>query len=96
MYRQEEKKKLKWKMDLEDIIVHAPVLNVLENVDILEERRRFHIRDDPFELSNNQFIQLFRLSKPAARYIINAVEPHLIPQTRISAIDATTKVIILK
>lgn len=88
-------------MDLEDIILNVPVINALENaenaLENAEQRRKiFHIRDDPFELDNEQFITLFRLSKAAARYVIDLVEPHLIPQTRISAIDSTTKVIILK
>ncbi|XP_066600856.1 putative nuclease HARBI1 [Prorops nasuta] len=80
-------------MNLDDIIVNVPVINVLENAEIIEEPRRFfHIRDDPFDLTNEQFIQLFRLSKNAANYVINRVEPHLNPQTRISALDSTTKV----
>lgn len=84
-------------MDLEDIILNVPIINALENAEIAEQRRRiFHIRDDPFELDNKQFITLFRLNKAAARCIIDLVEPHLTPQTRISAIDFTTKVIILK
>lgn len=84
-------------MDLEDIILNVPIINALENAEMAEERRRiFHIRDDPFELPDKQFIELFRLSKDAARYVIDLVEPHLTPQTRISAIDPTTKVIILK
>jgi len=37
-------------------------MGVLENVEI-PERRRFKIREDPFELSDRQFIQLFRLNK---------------------------------
>lgn len=81
-------------MDLDDIIINAPIINVLDNVDVLERRQRFHIRDDAFELSNKQFIQLFRLNKAAARYVIEIVEPHLIPQRRISAINSTSKVII--
>lgn len=84
-------------MDLEDIILNVPIINALENAEMAEQRRRiFHIRDDPFELSNEQFITLFRLNKASARYVIDLVEPYLTPQTRISAIDSTTKVIILK
>jgi len=82
-------------MDLDDIIINAQIMNNLENVDIPERRRRFHIREDPFELSNREFIQLFRLNKAAARNLIEIVEPHLTPQTRISAMDSTTKVIII-
>jgi len=66
-------------------------MNNLENVDIPERRQRFHIREDLFELSNRKFIQLFRLNKAAARNLIEIVEPHLTPQTRISAMDSKTK-----
>ncbi|XP_024878548.1 putative nuclease HARBI1, partial [Temnothorax curvispinosus] len=80
-------------MDLEDVVINAPIMNALENVDIPERRRRrFHIREDPFELSNKEFVQLFRLNKAAATKLIEIVEPHLAPQTRISAINLTTKV----
>jgi hypothetical protein len=82
-------------MNLDDIVINAPIVGALENVEI-RPRRRFHIRDDPFELSNRQFIQLFRLNKAAARNLIEIVEPYLIPQRRISAIDSTTKVNILR
>ena len=85
-------------MDLEDILLHVPILNALENAEIAGQRRRriFNVRDDPFDLDSEHFIKLFRLNKAAVRYIIDLVEPHLIPQTRISAIDSTTKVIYFK
>jgi len=84
-------------MDLDDIILNMQIINALENAEIAEQRRRiFNIRDDPFELDSELFIKLFRLNKAGVSYIIDLVEPHLIPQTRISAINSTTKVIILK
>lgn len=83
-------------MDLENIVLNVPIINALENAEIAERRRIFHIRDDPFELSNEQFITLFRLNKASARYVIDLVESHLTPQTSIFAIDSTTKVNILK
>lgn len=90
-------------MNLEDIIINVPIINALQNAEIVEERRDRNIRynyricdqDDPFELPNKKFVQLYRLSKAAARYVIDIVEPHMTPQTRISAISPTTKVIIL-
>lgn len=79
-------------MDLDEIVIHAPIIHLLENVDI-PRRLRFHIRDNPFEeLTDQEFIRLFRLNKRAARNLLNIVEPHLIPPTRISAMDAITKV----
>jgi len=83
--------KAKINMDLDDVIINAPIMGVLENMEIPQRRRRFNIREDPFELSNRQFIQLFRLNK-AVRNLIEIVEPYLIPHRRISAIDSTTKV----
>lgn len=85
-------------MDLEDIIINAHVIDMLdrvENFDIPPRRPRFHVRDDPFELEDEDFIRVFRLNKAAARNLIEIVEPHLIRPTRISAIDSVTKVIIL-
>jgi len=87
--------KAKINMDLDDVIINAPIMGVLENMEIPQRRRRFNIREDPFELSNRQFIQLFRLNKAAVRNLIEIVEPYLIPQ-RISAIDYTTKVNIIR
>jgi len=43
-------------MDLDDVLINAPIMGVLENVEIPERRRRFNIREDPFD---RQFIQLF-------------------------------------
>jgi len=84
-------------MDLDDIILNMQIINALENAEIAEQRRRiFNIRDDSFELDSELFIKLFRLNKTGLSYIIDLVEPHLIPHTRISAINSTTKVIILK
>lgn len=83
-------------MDLDDIVLNAAEMGILQN-DIPERRRRrFHIRDDPFELSDNEFIRLFRLNKAAATNLINIVEPHLYPQKRISAMNSVTKVIIFQ
>lgn len=79
------------KMDIEDIVLNIPVINVIE---IEEQRRpRFHVRDDPFDLSDEDFIKIFRLNKHTASNLIDIIEPHLIAETRISAIDSVTKVI---
>jgi len=48
--------KAKINMDLDDVIINVPIMGVLENVEIPERRRRFNIREDPFELSDRQFI----------------------------------------
>jgi len=65
-------------------------------MEIPERRRRFNIREDPFELSDQQFIKLFRLNKATVINLIEIVKSNLIPQRRISAIDSTTKVNIIR
>jgi len=52
---------------------------------------RFHLRDDPFELSERQFISLYRLDKDATDDIIDIVEQYH-PQRRSSALDASVQV----
>lgn len=56
--------------------------------------RVYNNRDSAFDLSNTQFKKIFRLDKPATRQLINIVEPHMIDQTRSSALDIDTKVIL--
>ncbi|XP_025156197.1 uncharacterized protein LOC112588049 [Harpegnathos saltator] len=52
---------------------------------------RFHIRDDPFELLERQFINLFRLKKETANRLINIVEDNFVEPSRSSALDATVQ-----
>jgi len=80
-----KKKQAKIDIDLDDVIINA-IMGVLENVKIPERRKRFHIREDSFELSDRQFIQLIRLNKAAVRNLIKIVEPYLISQRRIKKI----------
>lgn len=60
-------------MALNDLIIFYGI-GVLEEVENNADRpqRRFHNRDDPFELSDRQFIRLFRLTKGLMRFVIDS------------------------
>lgn len=56
-------------------------------------RVRFHLSEDPFNgLSDEGFVKVYRLSKDMVTDLIQLLEPHLIPPTRISALNAERKV----
>lgn len=74
----------------------------LEAVRLLEEveeramvRQLFHVRNDPFELSNKDFIRLYRVNKriAIAEDVINIVSEYINEQSRrSSALDINTQV----
>lgn len=72
----------------------------LEAVRLLEEveeramvRQLFHVRNDPFELSNKDFIRLYRVNKRIAEDVINIVSEYINEQPRrSSALDINTQV----
>ncbi|XP_018311535.1 putative nuclease HARBI1 [Mycetomoellerius zeteki] len=64
----------------------------LENVYHYNDRPRFHIRDDPFQLSERQFINIFRLKKETTIRFIDIVENYIEP-LRPTALDATLQVL---
>ncbi|XP_036147282.1 putative nuclease HARBI1 isoform X2 [Monomorium pharaonis] len=64
----------------------------LENVIYYNERPRFHIRDDPFQLSEQEFIQLFRLKKETTNRLINIIKD-IVEPSRSTALDATVQVL---
>ncbi|XP_025162286.1 uncharacterized protein LOC112590340 isoform X2 [Harpegnathos saltator] len=66
----------------------------LENIFDYNEKPRFHIRGDPFELSERQFINLFRLKKETANRLINIVEDNFVELSQCSALDATVQVLV--
>ncbi|XP_044755625.1 putative nuclease HARBI1 isoform X2 [Coccinella septempunctata] len=71
-------------------------IEVLEEAEFQSERppRIFHKRDDPFLLSDKQFIRLFRLSKDLARNLISIVSEHIVQPSRSSALDSQLKTLI--
>ncbi|XP_019700799.2 uncharacterized protein LOC105191524 [Harpegnathos saltator] len=71
--------------------VQLHIAEQLENIFDHNKRPRFHIRDDPFELSERQFINLFRLKKETVNRLINIVEDNFVELSRSSALDATVQ-----
>lgn len=63
------------------------------NVHNERQTRNTEYITDPFILSDRLFIKNFRLTKDAVRYLIDLLRPHIISNTRSSAIDLNTKVI---
>ncbi|XP_022167246.1 putative nuclease HARBI1 [Myzus persicae] len=62
------------------------------NVPNERQTRNTEYISDPFILSDRLFIKNFRLTKDAVRYLIDLLRPHIIPNTRSSAIDLNTKI----
>lgn len=56
-------------------------------------RRVYDHRDAFHDLSDNQFIKIYRLSKPLVSELIDLLEPHVVHPTRLSAMNVETKVI---
>lgn len=80
-----------------DLINQINQINIVENLENAEQEavheRMYFKKCYPFlTLTEAQFIKHFRLSKPAARYLIEMLDPVLLPPTRASAIDKETKV----
>ncbi|KAK4872578.1 hypothetical protein RN001_014607, partial [Aquatica leii] len=69
-------------------------IGVLQEVENNAERppRRYHDRDDPFELSDKQFIRLFRLTKELTRFVIDLVGDYIPAPSRLSGLDVQTKI----
>ncbi|KAJ3661567.1 hypothetical protein Zmor_005958 [Zophobas morio] len=64
-----------------DGILHLFIVNYEENLQRIRQfrlaRRRLRDAANPFDLPNFSFLKLFRLSKDAARYLINTLAPHM-------------------
>lgn len=61
------------------------------NADLNIKRRHLRDESNPFELSNFEFIRLFRLDKDTCRYLINRLDGHL-PTSRSDALTIEVKV----
>ncbi|GLV47732.1 hypothetical protein CBL_20970 [Carabus blaptoides fortunei] len=71
-------------------------LAAIADVEIAEQNavvdnHRFRTCENAFRLSDRQFVRIFRLSKMLTNNLIEIVEPYIRPQSRISALDITTK-----
>ncbi|XP_018363950.1 PREDICTED: putative nuclease HARBI1 [Trachymyrmex cornetzi] len=73
--------------------VQLHVANQLEYFLEYNERPRFQINDDPFQLSERQFVKLFRLKKDTTIRLINIVEEHSAVPLRTSVLNATVQVL---
>lgn len=72
--------------------VQLHIAEQLENIFDYNERPRFHIRDDSFHLSEQQFVNICRLKKETANRLINIVENNFVEPSRSSALDAIVQV----
>lgn len=80
-------------MALQNAIMQLDMMNLVENLmEDNNEGPRFHTREDPFELSERQFISNFRLSKEQVNSLIDLVDDHLGEPGRSSALSAKTQV----
>ena len=80
--------------NLEDMALLGAI-GALENAEIDGNNRRivFQHRDAFQELSDSQFIKIYRLSKPLATELFGLLEPFMIHPTRLSALNIERKVI---
>jgi len=75
------------------IALQNHIANQLENLYEYDERPRFQLKyDDLFQLSERQFIKLFRLRKDTTNRLINIVEEHSAVPSQSSALNATVQV----
>lgn len=79
--------------EIDDMIAEQ----IFDDVDDAQEQveRRFLEKRNPFELSNVQFVKMFRLTKQLVRYLIELLTPLLIQPSRRSALTVETKVSIV-
>lgn len=63
----------------------------MQNVIHFNERQ-FYKQQDAFELTDGQFVKLFRLKKETADLLIDIVETNSRGGLRVSAIDSSTQV----
>lgn len=77
-----------------ELINQAIALNELEAAEIAAERnpRRIFDERDPFELNDNRFIKIFRLSKNVVNEFIDDVQPFMQEPSRKSALSIQRKV----
>ena len=65
----------------------------VEEAEHLQDVRRDVLpQRNPFRMSDEKFIRLFRLTKPLTRVVVEMVSPFMVQPSRISALTITTKV----
>ncbi|CAI6373946.1 unnamed protein product [Macrosiphum euphorbiae] len=81
--------------NFQEMAMFFAINNVEEHANYVHNERQTRNREyitDPFTLSDRLFIKNFRLTKDAVRYLIDLLRPHIISNTRSSAIDLNTKI----
>lgn len=79
-------------MALQNAIAQHEMANLFQNLIDENDGPRFHAREDPFQLSDQQFINNFRLSKEQATRVINLVGRFTGEPSRSSALSANVQV----
>lgn len=76
-----------------DLILNDILQEDLEDaVEQMEIRRDVLPQRDPFLLSDQKFIKLFRVSKDLCQEIVEMLTPYIVAPTRTSALTVSTKV----
>lgn len=77
---------------MDDLQYIANIENLENAENHIQRNNRFN-NVDPFEVLNeNEFIQIFRMSKELCRFLIETVEPFMRPQRRATDLSVTTRV----
>lgn len=75
-----------------DEMVQIIMNEMLENLE-RRDMRIYRERGNPlYDLSEKQFVKLFRLSKELVRFLINRISDYIVPSQRPQDLDITTKV----
>ncbi|XP_066588155.1 putative nuclease HARBI1 [Prorops nasuta] len=84
-----------YKMSLRTTIMVNLLEQLVDNTieSTSQSHRTYYKTDDPFHLTDRNFIKLFRLSKERTRMIINTVENYSKEITRSSSLSATVEVL---
>lgn len=77
-----------------DDLVGLALVELVEEAEIIAQYpdRQFYPRINAFNLSDEKFVKLIRLTKDATRELVNSIIPFVAQPTRGSALDVTTKV----
>lgn len=69
------------------------VLGAMEEAEYLNSyRRQMNYREDPFEMSDHKFVQLFRLDKSMVDQLIDRINPYMTNGKISWALDTKDKV----
>nr|CAI5859958.1 unnamed protein product [Callosobruchus analis] len=70
-------------------LINLGAIEALEQAELLASRpvRQIPSWSDPYELSDNAFIKLYRLTKPMTENLIDILTPHIPAPTTISGLS---------